>query len=526
VAQRIDHPDEDAANALALLDLEGGADALLLVTDTSPYHRGFGLAIGELDRVFDGIELDFIGLRIDAGPGTSETVAALARLISDRRLTSAALPVDVGFDPIGWRARLGHPVDDAPDAVLDARAASGLSGTVFLADGRPWHEAGAGEAQELAAVLATAVAYLKRQDAWGIPLDEARRHIALLLATDADVFLGLAKFRAIRRLWASVEAACGLTPAPVRVHAETSWRMMTRHDPWTNVMRTTAATFAAGLGGADAVTVLPFTLPLGLPDDAARRLARNIQRILLDEAHLAQVEDPGAGAGGFEALTDGLCHAAWAMFQDIEREGGIERTIETGLLAARIAQTAQARANGAATLTRGIIGTSRFASLTAPKVKVLDVAVRPEPQRGPHALPALRDAGTFEALRDRADALSERPVVFLATLGSPAAFGPRATEAANFLAAGGIVAEGGLEGQDSAGVVEAFRASGARVACLCGTTDAYATEASAMIAALREAGARMVLVAGACEIAEADGAIGEGCNALRVLGTVLDNIGP
>ena len=100
------------------------------------------------------------------------------------------------------------------------------------------------------------------------------------LAADADQFLTTAKFRALRKLWARAEEACGLTPAPVFVAAETAWRMMTRRDPYVNMLRTTMAVVAAGLGGADSISVLPHTAAIGLPDNFARRLARNTQLIL------------------------------------------------------------------------------------------------------------------------------------------------------------------------------------------------------------------------------------------------------
>ncbi len=138
------------------------------------------------------------------------------------------------------------------------------------------------------------------------------------LAADADQFLTMAKFRALRKLWARVEEACGLTPKPAFISAETAWRMMTRRDPSVNMLRATIAAFSAGLGGADAISVLPFTAALGLPDCFARRIARNTELILLDESNLAKVADPAAGSGGIEDLTDQMCRAAWTLFQEIE----------------------------------------------------------------------------------------------------------------------------------------------------------------------------------------------------------------
>lgn len=531
VAQRIDHPDAEAANRLALLDLEGGADALVLVGAESPSARGFGLrlAADTIDVVFDRVELDFISLRLDVGPETFDALTSLAGLVERRHLASAALAVDIGFDPIGWRVRFGRPCDADPRRLLDLRAQAGLGGTLFLADGRPYHEAGTGEAQELAAVLATAVAYLRQAEALGVSLDVARKSIALLLAADADLFLGLAKFRAMRRLWTRVETVCGLTPAPVRLHAETSWRMMTRYDPWTNVMRGTAATFAAGLGGADCITVLPFTAARGLPDEAARRLARNTQRVLLDEAHLGKVADPTAGAGSFEALTEALAAQAWRLFQEIEDEGGIARSIDDGRIQARIAETAAARSRDLGHLARGIVGTSRFASLDVPPIDVLDIAPRPAPEAGPDALPVLRDATPFEALRDRAErsvSAGNRPRVFLATLGTPAAFGPRATYAANFFAAAGLAAQPDTRERDIGDLVAAFAESGTAVACLCGTDAAYEEASVRAAKTLRAAGAQRILLVGRRPGEQTqigvDDFIHEGCDALSILESVLD----
>ena len=533
VAPRIDHPDPATASRHALAELEGGADALVLVFADSPFTRSFGLAAdADLDSVLENVDLDFIRVRLDAGGDTLAVAEALGALVERRTLTSAGLDIDLGYDPIGLAARSGRKplIDDAAlKRLLDVAETAGLAGRPLLADGRAYHEAGAGEAAELAAVLSTMVAYLRALEAAGLPLNAAREKIAVLLAVDADVVLSLVKMRAMRRLWARIEVASGLKPAPLRLHAETSWRMMTRRDPWTNVMRATAATYAAGLGGADAVTVLPMTLVAGLPDEPARRLARNVQRVLIDESNLALVDDPAAGAGGFEALTDDLCAAAWRLFQEIEREGGIAASLKTGALQQRLAEAAALRWRDVATLAHGIVGTSRFAALDAPMPGVLDVAPREMAAAEPGALPCLRDAAPFEALRDRAEAKGEQPEVFLATLGVPAAFGPRATWAQNFFAAAGFAAVPPLTEQDVPALAAGFAESGAKVACICGPDKAYATAAAALAKALRERGAARVLLAGrpAGTLAEAgiDAFVHEGCDALAALAATLDAAG-
>ena len=408
VSQRIDHPDADAANRLALLDLEGGADALALVAAGSRSARGYGLAEpSALAAALEGVELDLIGLRLDAGSHAPAFAEALAALVAARRLGSAGLDVDLGFDPVALTAFGQAPEPGTAAALVRLAAEAGFAGRPLLCDGRPWHEAGALEARELALVLASAVSHLRQLEAAGLPLDTARDAVAVLLPFDADVLMGLAKARAVRRLWARLEAACGLTPKPLKLHAETSWRMMTRYDPHTNAMRATAAVFAAGVGGADIVTVLPMTLVQGLPDAAARRLARNTGRVMLDEANLGKVDDTGAGAGALEALTEELCRAAWALFQEIEREGGIEAGLRNGSVRAALAATAATRRAEVESLARGIVGTSRFPTLDAPAPTVLDVARHPEPAGSDDTLSSHRDAEPFETVRAAAGGKAE-----------------------------------------------------------------------------------------------------------------------
>ncbi len=523
IAQRVDHPDAAEANRLALADLEGGADALTLVF-AGETARGYGLPLegDALAEALQHVELDLIGLRLDAGSRAAEAARLLSVLTARRRLGSARLTVDLGLDPLGSFARTGTAA--AAIAGRDLRSfretmrGAGLAGCVFLADGRPYHEAGAGEAQELAAVLATASAYLRRLEMAGISLAEASADIAFLLVADAEIILTLAKFRALRRLWARVEEACGLEPHPARIHAETAWRMMTRRDPATNLMRATAAVFASSLGGADIIAVLPSTAALGVPDAAARRLARTTQLILQREALLAAVDDPAAGSGGLEATTDALCTRAWALFQEIEAEGGMQASLHSGAMQGRVAATAKRRREAVATGLRGITGTSVFPSLEEAEA-LRSLPRGPAAPPGPLALVPVRDAEPFEALRDRADAAAAegmRPTVFVATLGAPAAHGARAAFSAAFFAGAGV--------RTVTAAHEDYDASVTPVVCLCGADDADG--AAQPVAALRAAGARRIMVAGAPDAGDrtmgADVFIHSGCNAPQILAETLD----
>jgi methylmalonyl-CoA mutase len=198
-------------------------------------------------------------------------------------------------------------------------------------------------------------------------------------------------------LWARVEEASGLTPQPAFVAAETAWRMMTQRDPYVNMLRVTIAAFSAGLGGANAVTVLPFTAALGLPDSFARRVARNTQLIVLEESNLAKVMDPAAGSGGIEMLTDDLCRTAWSLFQHIEKAGGIAAALESGLIQKQVAETRTAREKAVATRKDPLTGTSEFPHLAEHAVKVLQPASQAVPAFSEQALHCIRLAAPSEA---------------------------------------------------------------------------------------------------------------------------------
>lgn len=514
VMQRIDHPDPAMANGQALQELENGARGLTMVCAGAAGAYGYGLvpATGAIERVLDGVHLDAgISIEFDLSPQAKDMPLALAALIRSRGIPSDAVNLRFGFDPLGAVVLGGGFPLPWPDfAKLAAGlavelAAQGFSCGIVAADGRLVHAAGGSEAQELAYVLAVALAYLRAFEAGGISLDDARRMLFFRLAADADQFLTVAKFRALRKLWVRIEQACGLDPEPAFISAETAWRMMTKRDPWVNMLRTTMATFAAGIGGADAITVLPLTAARGLPDAFARRIARNTQLILLEESNLAKVLDPVAGSGGVEALTEHLGRAAWALFQEIESAGGAAVALERGLIQNKVSETRRHRELAAARRKDAIVGSSEFPHVQELPVAVLNV---PPPPELP-ALPCLlkieplrptRLAEPFERLRDAADRLlattGSRPKIFLANLGAPADFSARATFAKNFFEAGGIEAVGsdGFGGRDQ--ISEAYRTSGATLACLCSSDEVYGREAAGALNTLKDAGAKHIYLAG------------------------------
>ena len=510
VIARLDHPDPREANAQALDDLANGADGLQVAFSGAPSAHGYGLGrfdAASLHMAFDGVRFD-AGARfeLDLGREGPRQALAFAALIERAGAKPRECAVSFGLDPFAASVLEPFPADWAVQAApyLDGALAlrrMGFGGPLMAADARGVHAAGGSPAQELAFALAAAVSLLRLLETAGTPLAEARTLVAFRLAADADEFATLSKFRALRIAWSSVEAACGLEPRAAHVHAESAWRTMTARDPAVNAMRGAIAAFSAGLGGADSVSVLPHTLAIGLPDSFARRLARNAQLILLRESNLGFVGDPAAGSGAFEALTKALCEQAWALFQEIERQGGLPAALATGEFQRRVAVNAAALARDVARIKSPITGVSAHADLAERAVEPAPGApARETLAPAASALAPFRLAEPFERLRDRSDAILEktgsRPRVYLAALGPEATHRGRVAYMREWLEAGGFEAIYDGESGSANEAVERLKTSGAPFVCLCGGDDAYVTQGPAFAAALKGAGVRMALLAG------------------------------
>ena len=540
VTQRIDMPDAKAANAQAHDDLANGANAFTLVFEGAGGDYGYALpATGAaISQALDNVYLDAgIAIDLDLSMQSKDAAGLIATLVKARGLVAKDVTIRFGFGPIGGIAISGQSpliwTDIAPifAGLIRDLAAQDFAGPFAVADGRVIHAAGGSEAQELAFTLASAVAYLRAMEQGGIALDDASRFIYFRLAADQDQFLTIAKLRAIRKLWSRIEQACGLDPRPAFLAAETAWRMMTKRDPHGNIVRGTIAALAAAVGGADAVTVLPFSAALGIPDAFSRRVARNTQLILIEEANLHRVADPAAGSGAIEALTDQLCRVAWDLFQGIERAGGAAAALEAGLIQNEVARVRAERETNVARRKDVLVGTSDFPHLAEDKVPVLGTPRLSIINSDDAALPRHRVADAFERLRDRSDDYlarhGTRPNVFLACLGRAADFNASASFAKSLFEAGGIEA---VEGSDD-NLAKRFTDSGAKLACLCSSDKGYAREAADAAKALAAAGAKHIYLAGkpgahraSLESAGIGSFLHQGCDTLQVLNAAYDQI--
>ena len=455
-------------NAAALQDLEHGGTSLWLTIDPD----------ADLARALDGVRLDLAPVALSA-PGHQ---LAGARSFADLLARHDGTPhpaTNLGGDPLA---------EDGSDALAVAALARDLGVLGLVVDATTVHELGASDMQEVGYSLAVGVHAIRLLTEHGYDVDVAAGLVEFRYAATDEQFPTIAKLRAARRCWARILALSGVsmssTGTAQRQHAVTSRPMMSAVDPWVNMLRGTVAAFAAGVGGAEAVTVVPFDSPLGEPDAFGRRIARNVSALLVAESHVAAVADPAGGAYAVETLTDDLAAAAWAELQRIEASGGILAALEDGSFRTRVDEVAARREHDVATRVRPITGLSEYPSLGGPALSRVSTGSTADGRS------VRRYGAAYEAFR--ADPPSAR--VFLATLGPVAQHTARAGFATNLLAAGGVAVD--VAGA-TAGVGDLTAAyDGQAVVCLAGADTSYAEWGSEAAAALRAAGATRVVVAG------------------------------
>jgi methylmalonyl-CoA mutase len=489
VRGRYGDPDAGVAREQIMTDLGGGVSSLWLEIGAG------GIPVEAIPDVLAEVYLDLATVVLDAG----EHAGAAARILLE---TAARRGVDrlqavLGLDPIGLLARTGLDAGRADAAMeeaaaLAARCAADLPGVrAIVADALPFHDAGGTDATELGCALAAGVEYLRALAQASVPMAGAFGQLEFRYAATADQFATMAKLRAARRTWSRVAELCGVSgeAAGQRQHAVTSWPMMTRRDPWNNILRGTLACFAAGVGGADAITVRPFDAALGRPDVLALRIARNTHAVLAEESYVARVIDPAGGSWYVENLTEALAQRAWAWFQEIERAGGLSAAIRSGMVADRIAASRDARRASLAHRREAVTGVTEFPLTGETLLRRPAAAARPQAD----GLPRIRWAQWHEELRDRADAYTQStgapPTVLLILVGSPRAAASRAGAVTALLAPAGIAAVTADPGRPDP------VPGHLPVAVICCADDASSDDVTAAVARLRAAGASRVILA-------------------------------
>lgn len=505
IRQIYDHPSPERANQDILADLAGGVSSIELRTHC---ESGRGVRIeraSDFDLVLADVILDAAPVALDAGAQG----LWIAELLAAKLRGASGTGVAFNLDPLGTLMRTGAmstaEVTGAAAFAKRTREAMPLA-TSLRVDARPVHEAGGTEAQEIAAALAAGIYYVRALMGAGMSADDAGKSLLFTLSVGPDVLVEASKLRALRFAWARVMEAFGASePArAARIHAVTSRRMLTRYDSYSNILRATTASFAAAIGGAEAITTLPFTDALGLPTPFARRVARNTQHVILEESHAGHVADPAGGAWFVEKLTRDLADKSWSLMQEIEAKGGIVGAL--GWLVEHVQAARATRFKKIATRRETVTGVTDYPLLGAalPAFEPLEEKplgkfegkIETPDVHGPSLAP-IRWSEQFERLRDAMEQRKERPIAFSANIGALAEFTARALYAQNLLAAGGIGLSGVDVVYDSANALAAaFKASGARVAVMAGADAAYAERSAEIAKVLKAAGALWIVQAG------------------------------
>ncbi|WP_153504688.1 methylmalonyl-CoA mutase family protein [Cumulibacter manganitolerans] len=470
------------ANDSVTAELEGGASSVWICTRPG--------AVADLRKALEGVLLDVAPIVLDSADPLADggTLVELAT-------TGLHPATNLGVDPAGERLLTGTAAPADLAAVAAFARDNGIRG--FVVDAAIVHDAGAGEVLELAYAAAAGLDLLRALDAAGVPAAEAMPLIEFRYSATDQQFTTIAKLRAARAVWARICQVLGVADDVQRQHAVTSGRMMTQFDPFTNLLRTTIATFAAAVGGADAITVQPYDSALGSSDEFGRRMARNISNLLVHESHVGQVTDPAGGAGSMEKLTDDLARTAWAKLNEIEQTG-FSSYVESGL-AGDLEAAIDRRTRAIATRKQPITGVSEFPQYAE---QPLDRPAGYSRYNAGGLIKPVHDADGFERLRRNP---AERPV-FLWPVGSLAASTARQTFAANLLAAGGIPTVTGTAGSGPEQLSDELAKAGTSVVCLVGNDKGYSAEGADLVARLRDGGATRVVVAGK-PVAELDGVV-------------------
>ncbi len=517
-------PDTTFTREAILTDLERGATSLWLRLDPD------AIKADDLVNNLKDVLLDLVKVEVSSRTDQFAAADALLGLYEGSGKDKSELSLNLGLDPIGLAALNGSQPDLSGLADYAKKLDGMPKSRAIVVDATVWHNAGAGDVHEMAWALATGVEYVRALVEQGLSVDEAFETINFRVSATTDQFATIARLRALRTCWARIGEVLEVSADKrgARQHAVTSWREITRDDPYVNVLRGTIETFGAAIGGAEAITVLPFNTAWGLPTAFARRIARNTQIVLAEESNIGRVNDPAGGSWYVESLTQKLAEAAWTEFQAVEAAGGMVAALAAGRVPSELEKVVAERAKRLATRKQPITGVSEF-----PKIDETAPEVRTRPEAPAHAGLAMhRDSEVFEALRDRVAGSDAK--VFLACLGARRDFGGREGFASNFFQVAGLQTPSS-EGGEAADVVKAWQDAGSpKVACLCSSAKVYAEQALPVAKALKEAGAEKVMLAGSLKelgesAAEAEsvisGTIALGADAVTVLNETLDTLG-
>ena len=482
----------------------------------------------------------------------------LSQLVASNKSEQANLTGTVGMDPLAALVEEGElPVSlkrlyDVMTVVLSWSKQSAPSLRTILVKGHPYHNGGANAVQELAFSIATGVEYIHECIKRGLSIDEVAPRMTFAFSVGSNLFMEIAKFRAIKILWANVVKAFGgqETSQKITIHARTSAYTKTIYDPYVNMLRASTEAFSAAVGGINSLHVSCFDERTNSSNSFSRRIARNTQLILQEEAHLNKVIDPAGGSWYVEELTGELTEKAWSLFQQVEQYGGMYGALKKGFVQDEIKTIAQKKRRNVNERKDKIVGTNAYADLSEKqhdkeenqdrkyqqriekltdmkvprkeyepfldKVEqschdgeqalvrhainaaasgatvgdIMDVLKKGQQRVTIQSIPSYRAAQSFELLRKAAEQHEKksgsRPTIGLINLGSPTEHKPRADFMTGFFEAGGFKVVKNEGYYTINDAVKGTLSMNYSTYVICGTNQHYQEKASKIISRLKE----------------------------------------
>ncbi|MDE5801032.1 MAG: methylmalonyl-CoA mutase small subunit [Paramuribaculum sp.] len=469
-----DTPEE--ANAKALEVVTKGINSL-----------GFKVKEGslkEVEALLNALDLQAVEINFTCCPKKALTLAE--NLVKYLKANDAELLFHGSIDFNPFKRALRHGGEMMPDMVqttveLLKTVASVPALKVLAVDSVMLSDAGAYIYQELGYAMAWGASWMTLLTDAGVDANEVARRIKFNMGVSSNYFMELAKFRAARMLWAQIAKRYGADEDACRqaVHASTSRFNQTIYDAHVNLLRSQTECMSAALAGVDSITVVPFDAPYTTPDDFSERIARNQQFLLKEESHLDKVVDPAGGSYYVETLTVSIARESWKLFLAVEEKGGFLAEVEAGEVQKAVTESSVKRHTDVARRKEILLGTNQYPNIN--ETAAQKITEKPgctcscSAEAGEGGLPTTRAASDFEALRLETEAASNRPKVFMLTIGNLAMRLARAQFSTNFFGCAGyeIIDNLGFETVEQG--VDAALEKGADVVVLCSSDDEYAT---------------------------------------------------
>lgn len=486
VAQSYDEPDLKKLNAMLLHDLQKGLTAVNLSLKHDDSKRGVAIkTIEDVRTVLNGVDLQAAPLFMQLDISDSYVFELFEQYVADRGIALDTLEAGVGFDPTSEFARLGAvdlPLDEFWQIVLKNvkwAVDKAPKVRVLSLDGSVYEASGASSTQELGFVLSTAIGLIQGLQYSGFTIDQLAPLFQVKLSLGSNFFMEIAKIRAFRLMWAEMIKAFGGNESSQKVwiHGKTASFNKSIYDSYVNVLRTATEGFSGVIGGVDSLEIGCFDELTAVPDEFSRRMARNQQIILNQEAHFGKVIDPAGGCYYIESLTSELANKAWELMQDLESAGGMVRCLRAGKIHDMIEAVADARIDAVHKRKNVFIGVNMFAN-PLEKTSTRETEAMAEERAkavslDKGSLPRHRVVEKLEALRTHISGTSVNTKVFLLNMGTIDEYKARADFAMGFLQVGGfkVISPSGY-----ASVAEAVKAAidaDAAAYCICSTDDKY-----------------------------------------------------